>query len=80
MPLFSFVTMHMPLFSFVQDWSYIYEGSMEITIEVSQSKCPSSGTLNTYWVQNKVCFDAVPAYADLYTVEHNSSVLLWATV
>ncbi len=37
----------------MQDWTYLWEGGLDITLEVSQIKWPSSGTLPGYWNDNR---------------------------
>jgi len=37
----------------LQDWSYVWYGCMEITMELSLNKWPPGNTLSTYWNENK---------------------------
>ncbi|MEM1013073.1 MAG: M14 family zinc carboxypeptidase [Planctomycetota bacterium] len=36
-----------------QDWTYRYLGTMDLTIEVSNTKNPSASTLNSFWADNR---------------------------
>jgi hypothetical protein len=37
----------------MQDWSVLYTGSLETTIELSNTKFPAASTLPTFWGQNR---------------------------
>lgn len=37
----------------LQDWSYAYTSDMDLTIELSNTKWPSSSQLDTFWSQNQ---------------------------
>ena len=37
----------------MQDWSYIYTSTMEVTIELGCIKYPEVSTLKSYWDDNK---------------------------
>ena len=46
----------------IQDWSYVYEETFEITLEQSTTKNPSADLLNDFWTQNK---EPLLAYIEL---------------
>jgi len=46
----------------MQDWNYVWQGCNDVTIELSNTKWPSSGTLPGYWSDNK---DSMLAYLQL---------------
>lgn len=37
----------------MQDWNYVYEGGMEVTIELSDTYMPDASQLPTYWNNNR---------------------------
>ena len=43
----------------MQDWNYVYMGSNEVTIELSDTKIPSASQIPTFWNQNR---DSMMAY------------------
>jgi len=46
----------------MQDWNYVWQGCNDVTIELSNQKWPSAGTLPGYWSDNR---DAMLAYMQL---------------
>jgi hypothetical protein len=45
----------------LQDWVYAYNGCMDVTVELGNTKWPSSSTLPTYWEQNQ---ESLTAYLE----------------
>lgn len=53
------------LYGGMQDWGYLYNGEVQLTLEISDDKYPSPATLPSFWVQNK---DAMLAYMEQVNV------------
>jgi len=50
------------LYGGMQDWNYLYNGVMEITVELSEDKYPPARDLAAYWDQNR---ESMLAYMEL---------------
>jgi len=50
------------LYGGMQDWNYIWNGVLEITIELSEDKYPPASQLSNFWDQNR---EAMLAYMEL---------------
>jgi carboxypeptidase D len=50
------------LYGGMQDWNYLHQQCLELTIELTNTKWPSASTLASHWLDNR---DAVFAYARL---------------